>query len=312
MRRYHSILYISHGTAEETEGLKQALSLANNNKASLRILVVCPEFPSEFPEYYKKYEESLIDQARSSINFTREALKLKDEEVDISIDLVSGSAPANKIIQQVLQHDHDLVIKEAEPRDNSGGFLAIDMDLLRKCPCAVWLCRPIEHSRQAKVAVAIDPENQEAATRTLSVRMLQLSRSVADCYQAELHIISCWDYEFEECLRGFGWSKLSDDEIAETVLMTKQANRATLEDLIDTSKISGDYQIHHLRGQADIVIPSFTQENHIDILVMGTVARTGIPGFTIGNTAENIVQKLSCSLMALKPRGFVSPVKAYR
>jgi nucleotide-binding universal stress UspA family protein len=44
---------------------------------------------------------------------------------------------------------------------------------------------------------------------------------------------------------------------------------------------------------------------------MGTVARTGISGFIIGNTAENILQKIDCSLLALKPQGFVSPVKAY-
>lgn len=31
----------------------------------------------------------------------------------------------------------------------------------------------------------------------------------------------------------------------------------------------------------------------------------------IGNTAENILQKIDCSLLALKPLGFVSPVKAY-
>lgn len=51
-----------------------------------------------------------------------------------------------------------------------------------------------------------------------------------------------------------------------------------------------------------------TQEN-IDILVMGTLARTGIAGFVIGNTAENIVQSIECSLVALKPEGFVSPIK---
>ena len=44
---------------------------------------------------------------------------------------------------------------------------------------------------------------------------------------------------------------------------------------------------------------------------MGTVARSGIPGFLIGNTAEDIVQKLTCSLVALKPNDFVSPVAAY-
>jgi len=49
----------------------------------------------------------------------------------------------------------------------------------------------------------------------------------------------------------------------------------------------------------------------IDVLVMGTLGRTGISGFIIGNTAENVVQKLECSLLALKPGGFVSPVKAY-
>jgi nucleotide-binding universal stress UspA family protein len=53
------------------------------------------------------------------------------------------------------------------------------------------------------------------------------------------------------------------------------------------------------------------EDKKIDVLVMGTVARTGIPGFIIGNTAESVVQQLSCSLLALKPNGFISPVTAY-
>lgn len=41
------------------------------------------------------------------------------------------------------------------------------------------------------------------------------------------------------------------------------------------------------------------------------VGRTGIPGFVIGNTAEDTLREIRCSLLALKPNGFVSPVKAY-
>jgi nucleotide-binding universal stress UspA family protein len=52
-------------------------------------------------------------------------------------------------------------------------------------------------------------------------------------------------------------------------------------------------------------------DKDIDILVMGTVARTGIAGFIIGNTAENILQTVTCSLLARKPNGFISPVQAY-
>ncbi len=69
--------------------------------------------------------------------------------------------------------------------------------------------------------------------------------------------------------------------------------------------------IHHIKGRPDLMIPPFIQNEKIDILVMVTVARTGIRDFIFGNTAENVVQNLPCSVMALKPNGFVSPVKAY-
>lgn len=312
MRHYHNLLYVSHGTADETEGLKQALSLARNNEAPLKVLIVSPEFPKEFPDYRKKFEESLLAEAKSSIKSTKEAIKLEEDVVDISIELVSDQTPAIKIIQHVLQDGHDLVIKEAEPRDKKGGFKAIDMVLLRKCPCAVWLCRPIKQSRQdIRVGVAIDPESQESAAEALSKRMLALSHSLAESCSGEMHIVSCWDYEFESYLRGNPWAKIPDAKIAETVLHVQHEHRAALESLIKASGISGKHHVHHLRGKADKKVPDFVKEEKIDILVMGTVARTGIPGFMIGNTAENIVQKLTCSLMALKPQGYISPVKAY-
>jgi nucleotide-binding universal stress UspA family protein len=45
-----------------------------------------------------------------------------------------------------------------------------------------------------------------------------------------------------------------------------------------------------------------------DLIVMGTVARTGIPGFIMGNTAEAILNQIDCSVLAIKPPGFVTPV----
>jgi len=42
---------------------------------------------------------------------------------------------------------------------------------------------------------------------------------------------------------------------------------------------------------------------------MGTVARTGVPGFITGNTAESILNQLECSVLAIKPAGFVTPIE---
>lgn len=41
---------------------------------------------------------------------------------------------------------------------------------------------------------------------------------------------------------------------------------------------------------------------------MGTVARSGIPGLVYGNTAEKVLQGINCSIVAVKPDEFVSPV----
>lgn len=310
MHHFANILYVSHGTTDETGGLKQALSLARNNKAPLKVLIACPEFADDMPDFRKKYEDSLLEQANTSINATRTLLNIADEEIEISVELASDDRPSIRIVKEVLHHDHDLLVKEAEIPEQGGGFRAIDMALLRKCPCPVWLSRPIERSRnEIQVAVAIDPEGEQEAAQALSRRMLELSRSLADSCSGMLQVVSCWDFEYENFLRNNPWSKKSEQEIAEIVAETRGRHCRALDRLINESGMDGAYEIHHRRGRAEDMIPAFVAEQQIDILVMGTVARTGIAGWMIGNTAENIVQELTCSLIALKPQGFVSPVK---
>lgn len=311
MRHYHNLLYISHGTGDETEGLDQALSLARHNQAPLKVLVVSPEFPKEFPAYRERYEQSLLEQASASIAAAQSALGLDADAVRVSVELVSDNTPIITIIKRVITDGHDLVIKEAEPRDQDGGFKSIDMHLLRKCPAAVWLCRPFRREKKViQIAVAIDPGAHEPEAEALSKRMLELSQSLATKYSGDLHIVSCWDYEFESFLRGNLWSDIPDTQIIDVVMQTRSEHRLALDKLIGSAQIGETAQVHHLRGKPGELIPDFVSGKNIDILVMGTLARTGIPGFLIGNTAENTVQKLSCSLLALKPKGFVSPIKA--
>jgi nucleotide-binding universal stress UspA family protein len=143
--------------------------------------------------------------------------------------------------------------------------------------------------------------------------MLAMAGALADSCSGELQIVSCWNYEYEEFLRHNPWAPVPEDKIQPAVKSSQSDHLNALEKLIEQAGIAdrSNNHVQQLRGSPDTLIPQFVENNDIDILVMGTLARTGIPGFTIGNTAENIVQKLSCSLLALKPHGFVSPVKAY-
>lgn len=73
---------------------------------------------------------------------------------------------------------------------------------------------------------------------------------------------------------------------------------------------SAEYQGHLVTGSPSRVMPTFVRRRRVDLVVMGTVARTGLPGFLIGNAAENVLSQLSCSVLAVEPEGFVSPVAA--
>jgi len=313
MRHFRNILYVTRGLGDETDGLKQALSLARNNSAPLEVLVVSPGLPDGMSEYSQRYSSAILEETQEVIQKTAEALKIAKGDIDISYAQVGDTAPAVGVIRTVLEHRHDLVIKQAETHDGHSGLRAFDMDLLRKCPCPVWLCRPIAKPRtEISVAVAIDPHSEGEAAQALSKLMLELGRSLADDCNGMLRILSCWGFENESYLRNNPWIRVPDKEIDEAKEAEREAN---YRDLLMLTNLAGIERhnsiIEHMDGQPEDVIPAHILDNNIDILVMGTLARTGIAGFIIGNTAENIVQNVPCSLLTLKPAGFATPVKLY-
>ncbi len=57
MQQFHNILFVSHGIRNKMEGLKQTMNLARNSKASLKMVIVCPELPDSHDEYKKSIED---------------------------------------------------------------------------------------------------------------------------------------------------------------------------------------------------------------------------------------------------------------
>lgn len=312
MQNFHNILFVSHGIGDESGSLMQALSVARINRAPVKVVVVCPDLPEEFGEYRQVYTDALSERAGESVKNVRDSLKLGEDELQVEIEVDCGSTPAERVIHRVQRNGYDLVVKSVEGRERRAGFKAMDMELLRKCPCPVWLCRPIKRAlRDVRVAVAVDPDCEEANSYDLAIHLLRLSHSLADSCSDELHIISCWDYDVDAYLRHNFPLNVSDEELNRATESARSRHRSKLDVLINAAGVDGKLDIHHAIARPDRFIPLVIEEKEIDLLVMGTLGRTGIPGFIMGNTAENILQKISCSLLALKPSGYVSPVKAY-
>lgn len=311
MQKYQNILFVSTGINDETEALKQALSIARNNQANLHVLIIHPKLPAKLKDYTNKYKQALVEELHATIHKVGEMIATDTSSMAIAVETDDGK-PIVSIIKRVLKESFDLVIKQAEPKDSGKGFKALDMELLRQCPCPVWVCRPIEGSRQdIKIAVAIEAESETEEGRDLSIQLLKAADTLAKDCNNTISIVSCWDYELEEYLKHNAFAPLPEAEVAQIVMEAGNDSLKALNRLIKEAGISSEFKVHHFKGRPEMMIPEFIDGRNIDILVMGTVARSGIRGFIIGNTAENILQKVTCSLVALKPNGFVSPVKAY-
>ena len=68
------------------------------------------------------------------------------------------------------------------------------------------------------------------------------------------------------------------------------------------------YAMQRCRSEMLLRDPKLAKDLNAGLVVMGTVFRTGIPGLIIGNTAETVMNKLECSILAIKPQKFVTNV----
>ncbi|MNE76368.1 Universal stress protein E [compost metagenome] len=60
-------------------------------------------------------------------------------------------------------------------------------------------------------------------------------------------------------------------------------------------------RLHVEEGPADVLIPRAANNLNAVITVIGTVARTGLSGALIGNTAEVVLDTLESDVLVLKP-----------
>ena len=67
-------------------------------------------------------------------------------------------------------------------------------------------------------------------------------------------------------------------------------------------------EIHLSKGDPGVTVAGIVNEVKPNTLVMGTIARTGLSGMIIGNTAEQVLGLIETSVIAVKPEGFESPV----
>ncbi len=111
----------------------------------------------------------------------------------------------------------------------------------------------------------------------------------------EFHTVNTFETPSMEPVMGMGYINIDFNAIRND---TKQSHKNKMQALLDEQELS-DVTRHIVEGRPDIVIPEVATQINAQLLILGTVGRTGLSAAFIGNTAEYILANLNCEILTL-------------
>lgn len=307
MERFKNILLVVNPELNDTRALDKAVSLSRKNGGNLTLFSVVKGLPG-LSRNELIIQQQLVAAKTERTEWLR-GLMLKHDDIDVTFKVVDGTHFL-EIIYQVLRESHDLIIITAEEKKGVRArfFGTTTMHLMRKCPSPVWVVKGSQDGSLNHILAAVDPTDADEKPDSLNPKILQMANTMARNETAELHVVHVWSLLAESYMEARG--RLNIEDIQALKKQQKALYKQRFDALLDQIEITNvKPQLHLIEGDPSDSIPELVATKNIDLLVMGTVCRTGIPGFIIGNTAEEVLNQVDCSVLTLKPEGFVSPVE---
>ena len=316
MRHIENILVYVDDASATLSVLDRIVEWAQASQARLTLAGVVEPMRSWIPEARGAVAEAENELASYMENQLNElAQTLTHSGLDVQIRIYRGD-PTTALVQAVLRDGYDLLYKACQPEQSGNTLSSVERRLLRACPCPVAILRPLLPDRPGRVLVAVDFDPEQPEKGAINDVILEFAARAALVDLRELHILHVWRL-FGESSMASGRARIPEERMNELRSKEEQAHRDWLEALVEEclGKLGSEAvqylapKVHLLKGSPRQVIPEQVKVLKPDVLVIGSVARTGVSGLLMGNTAEAILNEVDCSVVTVKPPGFESPIQ---
>lgn len=314
MDMYQNILVVIDPTTDEQKALQRAIELASRiNKQSTNIKAQITAFFSIFDFSYEmttilssserdSMRQMVINQKKQWID---DIILANPSEICITSKVVWHNRPFEAIISQVIDNHFDIVIKGTHQHDKfkSVVFTPTDWHILRKCPCPVLLVKDHEWPEQGKVLAALNVGSDESEHVSLNKRITGQAKNIAQIINAEVHLVNSYPGTPVNIA-----IEIPEFDASEYNNAMKAHHEAAMLEHAKDFAISSD-NTYVEEGLPETVIEQTALKIDAELVILGTIGRTGISAALIGNTAEHVIDKLNCDVLALKPEGYISPLE---
>ena len=293
MNVFTNILVDVDASATAQPAVEWAAALARRSGARIRLVHVLAS-PGECPMGLRPdLREELVRTRRDQLARIAAATN-----TTAGVDVICGPAP-DALIRQVDAHGHDLVVR-AHQRDRArhqSGETPVDIELFRRCPAPVLAVGAGNLVYPPKIAVAVNVHPTDSARQGEAAALVGLGLMVATTLRGSLSLVHAWQPPGDRRAA----LHMSEADYSEYLASTRSdavREIATLADACDGHSLTRRLTIRH--GAPADVIPAFVVSEGIDLLIVGTAGRTGLARLLQGNTAEQVLERVACSVLAIK------------
>ncbi len=208
------------------------------------------------------------------------------------IEVVWTADIVDWVVEAVPRDGIDLVVKAGHRSENLF-YTPTDWQLLRRCPVPVLIAGSKPRGKRRCILATIDAGSPDPVQVGLDRKVLAAAAQLGAILGARVHAAYVIPV-----------STVAKDLDLIDIEALERRTRARLGASI--TALAGEHGIPPENvvvkaGPPDRLLPSIAARLGADLVVMGTVGRTGAAGKLLGNTAEQVLHRLHTSMLALRP-----------
>ncbi|MEC7691840.1 MAG: universal stress protein UspE [Pseudomonadota bacterium] len=300
------ILAVVQADNPEQPALSRAIEIARKTGAEVHALLVVYDFSYDMTTMLTRSEREAMRDAvtKDRIAWAEKNLTRYDD-YDVKVAVEWSDKRYEAITRYTINRQIDLVVKATRKHDDFASvlFTPTDWHLLRKCPAPVLLVKAHAWPEHGNIVAAVNVGTEDKEHAQLNDKLTGIAKDYAELLSGQVHLVNA--YPSAPLNIAIEIPDFNPETYHNAV-----RNHHVQEMENHSAKFGiGVANCHVVEGLPDIAIPKVTEQLDAELVVIGTVGRTGLSAAFLGNTAEHVIDNLNCDVLAVKPDGFTSPVK---
>ena len=308
MSQQKRILVVVDPTASAHPSLERAAWLARPTAARIELFIsdYAPQIadPRSHGVAANEARAALLDRHRARLE--RLAQPLRSGGLAVEVDARLDHPLHDSIVRKAQESSADFVVKDTHYHSvlKRSIFSNTDWNLIRNCAATLWLVKPRSPGKRPCFVAAVDPLHEHDKPAELDHRIVRTARALSEALGGELHVFHAFDLAVAIAISTDAMTPIAlpINELADAM---RAEHTEAVERLCKEHGVAPERTHIHQGGTRQLLL-TLTEQLRADAVVMGAVSRSGLKGLFLGNTAEDVLDRLHCDLVIVKPAGFRS------